>query len=264
LPPRGWRKARSIYLARRQHERGGAEGRAEGEGQAVTPYYQDDAATIYLGDCREVLPSLLAEADCVITDPPYEISASGGGIGGKRAYLSGIRGHIDSGFDVALLRPYASWFCFCGKEQLPKLIAEATEQGKRWMLITWNKPNPAPLVNANYLPDTEYVIHGFKSAAQLYGAYADRSRYIVHPAEQNGALGHPTVKPLDVMKRLVRVGSLPGHTILDPFMGSGTTLRAAKDLGRKAIGIELEEKYCEIAAKRLSQGALDLFGEQSA
>jgi DNA modification methylase len=224
------------------------------------PYYDDGACQIWHGDCREILPQL-EPVDVVITDPPYEITAVGGGIGRQRAYLAGIQGHIDGGFDVELLRPYTSWFCFCGKEQLPKLIAEATAQAKRWMLITWNKPNPAPLVNANYLPDTEYVIHGFKSAASLYGAYADRSRYIVHPAEQNGDMGHPTVKPLSVMKKLVRVGSLPGHTVLDPFMGSGSTLRAAKDLGRKAIGIELEEKYCEIAAKRLAQGALDLFGE---
>lgn len=72
---------------------------------------------------------------------------------------------------------------------------------------------------------------------------------------------HPAQKPLALMSQIVRVSSREGDTILDPFIGSGTTLRAAKDLGRKAIGIEIEEKYCEIAAKRLAQGVLDLTGD---
>lgn len=67
---------------------------------------------------------------------------------------------------------------------------------------------------------------------------------------------HPTTKPLKLMSELMRLFSNEDELILDPFMGSGTTLRAAKDLGRKAIGIEIEEKYCEIAAKRLSQEVL--------
>jgi len=72
------------------------------------------------------------------------------------------------------------------------------------------------------------------------------------------ALAHPTQKPEELMRRLIRFFTTPGDTILDPFMGSGTTLRAAKDLGRKAIGIEIEEKYCEIAAKRMAQAVLPL------
>lgn len=69
---------------------------------------------------------------------------------------------------------------------------------------------------------------------------------------------HPTTKPLGLVSRFVSLFSEAGETILDPFMGSGTTLRAAKDLGRKAIGIEIEERYCEIAARRLEQEVLAL------
>jgi site-specific DNA-methyltransferase (adenine-specific) len=71
--------------------------------------------------------------------------------------------------------------------------------------------------------------------------------------KQAGVGSHPWPKPLPLFKKLVSHWSLDGHTVLDPFTGSGTTLRAAKDLGRKAIGIEIEEEYCEIAAKRMAQ-----------
>ena len=208
---------------------------------------------LWHGDCREVLP-LLPPVDLVLTDPPYQISAASGGIGGRRQYLTDIRGNIDKGFDVSLLKRFENWFVFCGKEQLPTMFGLV--DGKRWMLITWNKPNPTPLVNNNYLPDTEYIFHCFEPG-RLFGEYRDRSRFIVYPVEQN-RFDHPTIKPLSVINKLINLGSQEGDIILDPFMGSGTTLRAAKDLGRKAIGIEIEEKYCEIAVKRLAQEVLPL------
>ncbi len=117
---------------------------------------------LILGDCREVLPDL-PMVDALITDPPYDISASGGGIGGKRQYLTDIRGHIDAGFDIAMLAAFENWFVFCGKQQLMALMKQAMDQGLRWQLRTWNKNNPTPLTNGNYLPDTEYMIHAFKT-----------------------------------------------------------------------------------------------------
>lgn len=219
-----------------------------------TPYYDDGAGiVIYHGDCREILPHL-PKVDLVLTDPPYQICAKGGGIAGKRQYLPDIRGHIDAGFDISVLQPFDNWFCFCGKEQLPSMFQMI--EGKRWMLITWNKPNPTPLCNNNYLPDTEYIFHCFKPG-RLFGEFRDRSRYLVHPVELNG-FDHPAVKPLPVINKLVNLGTQPGDTILDPYCGSGTTLRAAKDLGRKAIGIEIELKYVDIAVKRLGQQVLAL------
>lgn len=219
-------------------------------GEAVTPYYDHAGIQIYLGDCREILPGL-AKVDVVITDPPYEIVSTGGGIGAQRKYLADITGFTDGGFDSALLAPFGDWVCFCSKAQLPGLIARA-QQAHRWSLVTWNKPNPTPLVNGNYLPDTEYIVHAF---SKLYGGYSDRARFIVYPAEPK--MDHPNEKPLPVIEKMMRLASAEGQTILDPFMGSGTTLVAAKNLGRKAIGIEIEEKYCEIAAKRLSQEVFD-------
>ena len=216
-------------------------------------YYSDDAVAIAHGDCREILPEL-GKVDLVLTDPPYELQAKGGGIGAKRKYLADIAGHIDGGFDIDMVDQFDNWMVFCGKRQLLRLLQKA--ESKVWALVTWNKPNPTPLCAGNYLPDTEYIVHAYTSG-RLFGEYRDKARYIVHPVEQN-AFAHPSVKPLAVVSKLVRLGTQEGETILDPFMGSGTTLRAAKDLGRKAIGIELEEKYCEIAVKRLGQEVFDL------
>lgn len=217
----------------------------------MKPYYDHGGITIYHGDCREVLPTL-PTADLALTDPPYEMVAKGGGIGAKREYMSSIEGFTDGGFDIGLLDRFPNWICFGSKDQLPKLLAAAGD--RRWMLVTWNKPNPTPLTNANYLPDTEYIVHAFQPG-RLFGEYRDKARYIVFPVEKN-PFDHPNVKPLAVVSKMMRLGSQPGDLVIDPYMGSGTTLRAAKDLGRRAIGIETEERHCETAANRLRQEVL--------
>ena len=217
----------------------------------MTPYYAHAGITIYHGDCREILPTL-GPVDLVLTDPPYEMTATGGGIGAKREYLSDIDGFTDGGFDPELLSGFDNWACFCAKAQLPELLIMAAKW-PRWMLVTWNKPNPTPLSNGNYLPDTEYIVHAFQSG-RCFGSYRDKSRYILHPASQDNL--HPNEKPIKVIRKFVSVGTEEGDVVLDPFMGSGTTLVAAKLEGRQAIGIEIEERYCEIAAKRLEQGVL--------
>lgn len=225
----------------------------------LKPYYDDGKGiTIYCADCNDILPHL-PKVDLVLTDPPYKIGAKGGGIGARRKYLADIHGHIDGGFDVGLLRSFDNWFCFCGKNQLIEILRAAQSPERRWMLITWNKPNPTPLSNGNYLPDTEYIVHHF-SANKLHGSFRDKSRFIVSPSEQNDFM-HPTVKPLRVINKLIRLGTLQDEVVLDLFMGSGTTLVAAKQLGRRAIGIEIEEKYCAIAVKRLNQTRRLLFNK---
>ena len=219
----------------------------------MEPYYSTSDIAIYHGDCREVLP-YLPPCDLLLTDPPYKIVATGGGIcgNGRRRYLDDISGFTDGGFDNTILDTFGNWMCFCSKSQLIDLLVKAARL-PRWMLVTWNKPNPTPLVNGCYLPDTEYIVHGFQSG-RCFGEYRHKPRFIVYPAQQGNL--HPNEKPLTVIEKLIAVGSLPGELILDPFMGSGTTLVAAKLLGRKAIGIEIEERYCEIAVNRLRQQVL--------
>ncbi len=189
-------------------------------------------------------------AEARLTDPPYVVAAGGCGLAGNRKYLKDILSEgLDVGFDPAFLDAYENWFVFCGIGQLRQILEIAERRGNR-QLITWCKTNPTPLTNANYLPDVEYVVHRF-AKGRLFGGYREKSRFIVTRNGSDGDVAHPTVKPLKIMFKLIRLGSLPGETICDPFAGSGSTLVAAKTLGRRVVGIEIEERYCEIAAERL-------------
>lgn len=220
----------------------------------MIPYYEHGGITIYHGDCRDVLPTL-EPVDLVVTDPPYDVHAGkGGGAFGNRASLVNTGGFTDGGCDYSFLdAAWPGWFCFCSLKQLPSLLSAAGDM-PRHHLLTWCKPNPVPTCSNKYLPDVEYIVHGF-TRGRLFGEFKDKASFVVHRCGDKRT-DHPNEKPLSLLARLVRLGSKDGETLLDPFMGSGTTLRAAKDLGRKAIGIEIEERYCEIAAKRLAQEVL--------
>lgn len=202
-------------------------------------------AELWHGDCREILPCL-SKVDALITDPPYEISASGGGIGGRRKYLTDIRGKIDSGFDVEILSGFDNWFVFCGKPQLMLLMQSAIDQGLRWQLRTWNKTNPTPLTNGNYLPDTEYMIHAFKTHI-----WECKKRWIVGSVEKSG-YDHPTVKPQYVMVDALLCATGVGQSVADIYMGTGSTGVACATMGRSFVGIERERKYFDIACERIA------------
>ena len=221
-----------------------------------TPYFQDDAVTIYHGDCRELLPVL--KADVVITDPPYGV---------------GLGSHADAkekrpgvGLKKQAYATYEDTPANFASVVVP-VIQDAIARVDRALIfmagtMMWDFPRPSA-VSAVYLPSGQgRTCWGFQNLAHimLYGTAPD-----LHLGAKNTALystdhsesnGHPCPKPLSWMRWAVSLASKPGETIVDPFMGSGTTLRAAKDLGRKAIGIEIEERYCEIAAKRMAQGVL--------
>jgi site-specific DNA-methyltransferase (adenine-specific) len=236
----------------------------------MRPYFEEDGIAIYHGDCREVLPQLETMANLCITDPPY-------GIG---------RTYGDSYDDSPAI--YWQWFipcldlirgCFPLLAHTHRSI-HAVEWVKGWDWIAcWHKPYSAGarIGNSPILPHWEPIF--------LYGIYklgCERESFpdvISFNPEQSPAYRgdsdsprdklkagnngqHPLPKPLALMKFLVSRLSDEGQAICDPFMGSGTTLRAAKDLGRRAIGIEIEEKYCEIAAKRLSQKVFQFTQEE--
>jgi DNA modification methylase len=207
----------------------------------MKPYYDHAGITIYHGDCREILP--LVSADVVVTDPPYGINWV------PRVNHRG-EDHLwvdNKAFDPTPFLMFSAHL-FWGANYFASLL---------------------PL-SADWLAWVKRPLHGrFQKDKRAYStvelAWTDfkcGARFIKHVWDggmregdkQNRAFSHPAQKPLEVMAWCIDLA--PGGVVLDPFMGSGTTLRAAKDLGRKAIGIEIEEKYCEIAAKRLSQETL--------
>lgn len=203
-------------------------------------------------DCMDVLPELTG-VDLVVTDPPYLVRAgAGGGCFGQSASLVQTGDFTDSGCDYSFLDKFKSWFCFCSKNQLVDLLTRATICDHHNLLV-WCKTNPLPTCNNKYLPDLEFIVHGYADN-RLFGDYKLKSSYIVWPCGQKET-EHPNEKPLKVMHKLVRLGSMDGDVVLDPFMGSGTTLVACIQTGRKGIGIESERKWFDVACKRIEAAA---------
>ena len=237
----------------------------------MTPYYQDDSVTIYHGDCRDILPAL-EPADALLSDPPYEIPNHFG-----TSTLDGFR-RMEFDFDVvhvttevvipALqfgLPKVSAFHLFCGCNQYGILAATASVLGFTVKPWAWVKSCPPPPMPGTWWPSAfELAMYGYRPRA-YFGDDANKKRSNVHVSDTyrqgirvNEKIAHPTQKWLPMVQYLVHALVPPEGSLIDPFMGSGTTLRAAKDLGRKAIGIELEEKYCEIAAKRMAQEVLAL------
>jgi site-specific DNA-methyltransferase (adenine-specific) len=204
----------------------------------MKPYYSHNGITIYHGDCREVLPSLPDNSvDLVLTDPPY----------GHGKKWSGGTWASNPIYDLAFkwdAAPVELDLLIRVIEMAPISIVwggnyYSLPPSRCW--LAWEKSSKMPT-----MADFELAWTNLDAPAKLF-------RENRNP---DGRRLHPTQKPLSVIKWCIGFCPSTVQTILDPFMGSGTTLRAAKDLGRKAIGIEIEERYCEIAAKRLQQEVL--------
>jgi DNA modification methylase len=218
-------------------------------------------ATLYLGDCRDILPTL-PKVDAVVTDPPYLLSDSGPGESHFGMSLNKFDGAeykaIVSGFDVegvfgaleAVCQPF-NLFCFCSNKQISAIMSYHEAKGRSTTLLVWHKVNAAPFANGVWRGDIEYCIHAKDSGAVFVGNAQEKKKVSEYPLVQDDA--HPTVKPLGLMRKYVGICSHSDQTILDPFMGSGTTGVAAVQMGRDFIGIEREPKYFDIACKRIEQ-----------
>lgn len=215
----------------------------------MKPYYQDSAVTIYHGDCTM---GHLPSASSLVTDPPY-------GIAWGRATWSD---------DPEKYGDLMRW-----------LVHESETSGCGWCFVFQSMPNVAKF--HEWFPVGWRIFAACKNFAQIrptgiwhswdpvvfwangkpdrdHDYKPNRDYFVGNIAGVfNEEIDHPSPKPMDTMRHIIGLCSKPGEIILDPFMGSGTTLRAAKDLGRKAIGIEIEERYCEIAAKRMEQECFD-------
>jgi len=198
----------------------------------MKPYYQDEWVTIYHGDCREILPEL-PKVDLVLTDPPYGV---------------GIAEWDDT------IIPPDEWLPLC--RELSPTVLVTPGNGNQWDYprpdweAAWFRPGSVQRVRQGT---------GFShwEPILLYGKNIMAFDAKQFPASQEKINGHPSPKPIRLFKWLIQ-SHKEAMVILDPFLGSGTTVRASKDLNRKCIGIEIEEKYCEIAAKRCSQSVMNL------
>lgn len=220
----------------------------------MSVYYADDSVSLYLGDCREITEWL--RADVLVTDPPYGRSWRQGDTRTTYGWASdrhdGIANDLTTEARDAAL---AAWTdrpaIVFGDLMLPP------PAGAKHVLV-YDKGNDAGFTGAigGYRRNAEAIYLLGRWPSGLGGRSAILSTRISAGGNLARKTGHPHTKPLDVMEILI--SACPPGVIADPFAGSGSTLVAARNLGRKAIGVELEERYCEITARRLMQGCLDL------
>ena len=222
---------------------------------SMKPYYERDGIVIYHGDAREVLPTLdVGGVDLVLTDPPYGVRQNTD----NRRFTKGPRSHIANGgdgigsanglpvtgdtepFDPSFLLQYGQYQVIWGWNNFPNLLP-------RGATLVWLKRNDAAF--QSFLSDAELAW-----MSKGHGVYCRRDLSNNAIARQRT---HPTQKPVSLMTWCLSFFP-KAQTILDPFMGSGSTLVAAHQSGRRAIGIEIEERYAEIAATRLQQAVLPL------
>ena len=246
------------------------------------PYYDDGKGiVIYHGDCRDVLPSLEPESVTLLwTDPPYGHSNQDGDLQSSRVGVKGgrqrpaeaiqndgmvnMRTVVDAALTLAvpLLRADCCCCCCCGGGPRPTFAWVANRMDEKGLSffhsVIWDKSARGNGLGWRFRRNHEMMMVAHRTGGKL--AWADDSLAVPNifrtPPVPNDY--HPTTKPESLPGWFVKLTTLPNDLVLDPFMGSGTTLKAAKAEGRRAIGIEIEERYCEIAAERLSQEVLAL------
>lgn len=253
---------------------------------SATPYYQDEQVTLYHGDCRDILQALEPIAH-IITDPPYSAHVHGSSRSSRMVsandrggrYGSDVRRNVDLGFvhlepdlrrlcAVEFARLAIRWTLVFSDVESNHLWREDLEAAGLDYVRTgaWIKQGAIPQFSGDR-PAT-----GFEAITICHqpgkkrwnggGKHAVWTHPIVLDRGHNGARLHTTQKPQELMQELVALFTDAGETVLDPFAGSGTTLAACRMLGRKSIGIEQDEHYCEVIVKRLAQDVLD-FGDAS-
>jgi DNA modification methylase len=241
----------------------------------VKPYYDESGVTIYHGDALEVLDELEISVDSVLTDPPY---ASGSRTEASKpasgAMMRGVKWNarpIDNdqmtttGFVWLMrqtaLRCYpllpdgASFLSFIDWRQWPNLVGALETCNYRVQgMVVWDKESMG--LGNGFRSQHELICHASKGVPTVH----DRALGNVLRHKRDAPTDHPSPKPPGLLRDLLSVVTEPGALILDPFMGSGSTLVACRDAGRRVVGIESVEAYCDVAARRLSQTALDFGG----
>ncbi len=220
---------------------------------------------IHLGDSYELIKEIPDKSvDCIYIDIPYLIDSGGGGSSELAKRIIKIQ-HKDIAFinkginykifkELERIMKKVNIFIWCSKLQLLDIMNYYNKPKINFELLTWNKLNPTPQTNNVWLPDIEYCLYFRETGIKLNDGYELKSKWFTGPINKpdKDLYGHPTIKPLELVKRHLAHATQPNDLILDCFSGSGTTCVAAKELGRRFIGIEIDPKYHKISVDRLN------------
>lgn len=220
-------------------------------------YFRTDLGVLYCADCLSILPEL-EPVDLVLTDPPYSFKhIDGGGFARKAKFYSERRLKDICTFDFEKIIPSVFsksgyLIAFHSRDQIPEYAEFAVRIKASYDLHVWHKTNAVPFTNNTWKSDLEYIAHIWNKKPG-WGKLSQEhyNKAYIAPLETNRQ--HPAQKPMQLILKYLMV--LEPKNILDPFLGSGTTAVACERLGRRWIGIEISEEYCEIAAKRIDAEA---------
>lgn len=221
-------------------------------------------------DCMEGIKLLEDNSiDLVVIDPPYKLDLN------ERKntntftnYANELLG-LKDGFDLKVLdlliqkMKKINIYIYCSKRQIQELLEYFSNKNCTYEVLTWHKQNPSPLTNNIYLPDTEYIIFARERGVKLYGDYHSKHKYYISGTNKTDKkkYKHPTIKPLPFIENHIENSSRPGEVVLDCFAGSGTTLVAAINKGRKFIGFEINKEYHKIAEHRIAEAIQNKAGD---
>lgn len=231
----------------------------------MKPYYENGGIAIYHGDCRDVLPELDQQPDLVLTDPPFFMPAT--------HYQSRVqyqRAWSDTTIlatfwavvlDKCLLRLKRTghFIAFCNGDSYPVFYPEMYRRFDFLKCLVWDKGHVG--LGRVWRNQHELAIAARWNTSEFFEDGRLRADVFEFKATPSADRDHPVEKPVDLLMWLIQPTTAIGSLVLDPFAGSGSTLEASKLSGRRAIGIEGEEHYCEIAARRLEQSVLPLHCE---
>ena len=227
---------------------------------------------IYNMDCMEGIKLLDDKSvDLVIIDPPYKLNLNKVKKTTSFTNYANELLELKDGFDLKVLdllipkMKKINIYIYCSKRQVQELLDYFMKKWCNYEVLTWHKQNPSPLTNNNYLPDTEYIIFAREKGVRLYGSYNTKRKFYLSGTNHTDKkkYKHPTIKPLPLIENHIINSSKEGNLILDCFAGSGTTLVGAIRQNRNFIGFEINEKYYEIAKRRIKETIELKAGEDS-
>ena len=227
---------------------------------------------IYNIDCMEGLKLIDDNSiDLVIIDPPYLLNINKvKNVSNMNKYANDLL-NLKDGFDLKVLdlliqkMKKINIYIYCSKRQVKDLLNYFSNKNCNHEILTWHKQNPSPLINNNYLPDTEYILFFREKGVKLYGNYHTKRKYYISLTNKvdKQKYKHPTIKPLELIEYHIENSSKEGDLLLDCFAGSGTTLVGAINKNRRYIGFEIDKNYYKIAKKRIEEAVLKRRGNKT-